>query len=469
MSENANAFQSASSRKKFFTLLSLYAGIIGSIMVSATGSTMLPAAAIEIGGKDIYSLATTLSSVLSVVAMPLYGYFAAKNPAIKPRLFALSLIVGAAAMFERVFAQSMVNLIVTGALYGLVSAAVYVLGYSMVREIYDSKKAAVYLGFVGTFQSIGMLVGPTLCGVIIDTLSWRGVNHLIWPFMLLAGIFAIIGVNVKKDDVKDMAIDASFDAVGAVFLVLFLGGLILMLSLGTSFAKFGTTPSYILMAIAAIGLIGLVLVIRAKGARCIVPATVLKDRNTLCLTLANLFINFSNMAVYFFIPSYCLYAIQVSGTQAGLTTTLMSVAGLFMGPIYGRQIGKTANARGVLFFGLSLRIVITILFMLILRPTTPIMIVYILMVAAGFYSSQAGVTFAIAPQVQVRPEIRVQSNSIIQIGQNFGGGIGTAVFSLVIGMLGIEKGMSVAFVIALVTAAIAFVCSIPLKKLESDK
>lgn len=466
--ENVNAFQAAPNRKKLLTLLALYTGIIGAIMVSATGSTMLPAAAIELGGMEIYSLASTLSGVVSVVAMPLYGYFAAKNPAIKSRLFAFSLAVGAVAMFVRVFAHSMLNLVITGALYGLVSAAVYVLGYSMVRDVYDGGKAAVYLGFVGTFQSIGMLIGPTLCGIIIDTVSWRGVNHLVWPFMLLSAVFATMGVNVKTEDVKDQALETSFDAVGAVFLVLFLGGLILMLSLGTSFAKFGTAPSYILIAIALVGLIGLVAVIKKKGEKCIVPATVLKDRNTLCLTLANLFINFSNMAVYFFIPSYCLYAIQVSGTQAGLTTTLMSVAGLFMGPIYGKQIGKTANARGVLFFGLSLRIVITVLFMLVLRPTTPIMIVYILMVAAGFYSSQAGVTFAIAPQVQVRPEIRVQSNSIIQIGQNFGGGIGTAVFSLVIGMLGIEKGMSVAFVIALITAAIALVCSVPLKKLESE-
>lgn len=457
-----NAFQKAPEKKKFLTLLALYVGIIGSIFVSATSSTMLPAAALEIGGKDIYSLVSTISGVVSVVAMPLYGYIAAKAPHLKTKLFGISMLIGAAVMLSRVFAPSMWAIIIPGALYGLVSAAVYVIGYSMIRDIYDSKKAAVYLGLVGTMQSIGMLVGPALCGVIIDASTWRYVNHLIWPFMLLSGIFALLGVQVSKDDVKELARDMKFDGVGALFLVLFLGGIILALSLCTS----GSTASWILIAVAVIGLIGLIFDIRSKGAASIVPATVLTDRNTRCLAAANLMLNWSTMAAYFFIPSYCMYVIQVSATQSGLTTTLMSVAGLFMGPIFGRMIGKAGNARNVLIGGTALRILITLAFIFLLKPTTSIFVVYVLCVLIGFYGSQTGVTFAVAPQIQIRQDIRVQSNSVIQICQNFGGGVGTAVYTMVIGICGIERGMTVAFIIALVTAVIALLVSLPLRKLE---
>lgn len=461
-----NAFQKAPEKKKFLTLLALYVGIIGSIFVSATSSTMLPAAALEIGGKDIYSLVSTISGVVSVVAMPLYGYIAAKAPHLKTKLFGISMLIGAAVMLSRVFAPSMWAIIIPGALYGLVSAAVYVIGYSMIRDIYDSKKAAVYLGLVGTMQSVGMLVGPALCGVIIDASTWRYVNHLIWPFMLLSGIFALAGVQVSKDDVKELARDMKFDSVGALFLVLFLGGIILALSLGTSFAPFGSTASWILIAVAVVGLIGLIFDIRSKGAASIVPATVLTDRNTRCLAAANLMLNWSAMAAYFFIPTYCMYVIQASATQSGLTTTLMSVAGLFMGPIYGRMIGKAGNARTVLLGGTALRILLMLAFILLLKPTTSMFVVYVLCVLIGFYSSQAGVTFAVAPQIQIRQDIRVQSNSVIQICQNFGGGVGTAVYTMVIGICGIERGMTVAFIIALVTAVIALVVSLPLRKLE---
>lgn len=62
-----NAFQSAPEKKKKLTLLSLYVGIIGSILISASQSTMLPAAALEIGGQEIYSLVSTLTGVVTLV------------------------------------------------------------------------------------------------------------------------------------------------------------------------------------------------------------------------------------------------------------------------------------------------------------------------------------------------------------------------------------------------------------------
>lgn len=461
-----NAFQKAPQSKKLLTLISLYAGILGSIMISSTQSTMLPAAAMEIGGADIYSLVTTLGGVVSVVSMPLYGYFAAKNPAAKRGIFAFSMFIGAVVMLSRVFVTNMWQIIIPGALYGFTSAGVYVIGYSMVRDIYDQQKAGLYLGFVSTVMSIASLIGPTVCGLAIDNASWRYVNHLSWPLLLLAGVLCLLGVNVKKEAVKELAKDSKFDLAGALFLMLFLGCFILFLSLGSSFARFGTLASNLLLAGAIIGICGLAAVIRKKGQESILPIGVLKDRNTLCLAGANLFTNWSNMAAFFFIPSFALYVMKTSATQAGLTTTLMGIAGLFMGPIYGRLIGKAGTARPVYLATTGLRVAITLCFVLLLTENTPVALLFALMFIAGFYTSSAGVTFAIAPQIQINPEHKMQSNSIIQVCQNMGGSVGTAIYTLVISMLGVAQGMKVAFIIALVTAILAFVCGLPLKKLE---
>ena len=466
---HTNAFQSAPEKKKKLTLLSLYVGIIGSILISASQSTMLPAAALEIGGQEIYSLVSTLTGVVSVAAMPLFGFIGASNPAAKTRLYGLSMLLGAAVILARAFARNMWAVIIPGSLYGFVSAGLYVLGYSMIRDIYDSQKAGVYLGLVATFQSIGMLVGPTICGLLIDAGSWRAINHLVWPFLLAAGILALAGVNVKKEDVKELARDSAFDFPGAICLVIFLACFILALSLGSSFAPFGSTASNVLFLLAGVALIGLVLVIRKKGQDSILPVGVLRDRNTLSLSAANLCTNFSNMAVFFFIPTFALYVMKVSGTQAGLTTTLMSVAGLFMGPIYGRMIGRSGSAKKVYLAGTALRILVTLCLVLFLSEKTPLMLLYVLMFVAGFYSSCAGVVFALAPQIMIDPKLRVQSNSVIQISQNFGGSVGTAVYTLVIGMLGVAQGMKVAFIISLVIAVLAFLSGLPLKKPGEEK
>lgn len=224
--------------------------------------------------------------------------------------------------------------------------------------------------------------------------------------------------------------------------------------------------SNILLAAAAVSLVALILVVRKKQSGAIIPAPVFKDRNTLCLAFANLTLNFSGMAVFFFMPTYVLYVMGGTATQASLTTTLLGVLGLVISPFLGRMIAKAGNARTVLAGGTIIRIVITACFLFFLSPSTPLWIVYVLMLLAGIYNSQQSVTFAAAPQIQIKPELRMMSNSVIQVTQSFGSAMGIAVYTLVIGMYGVADGLPVAFIIAIAAAVLALAASLLLKKLE---
>lgn len=457
--------ETISKRTRLFTLMAMYIGIVGAIFVSSTTSTMLPLAAQEIGGEKIYSLVNNLSGALSVAIMPLYGYIAAKKPSIKPKLFGVSMIIGAVVMLSRVFVTNMWQMIIPGVLYALPSAAIYVLGYAMIRESFDAQKAGVYLGFVATCQSIGMLIGPTIAGVLMDISSWRAVNHIIWPCMLLSGILAFLASG-KKAEESAAGSGAKFDAVGAVLLVCFSGGLILALSLGSNLAPFGGMLNNILIVITVVSLVGLVFSIKKKGKDSVLPVGVLKDRNTLCLSLSCLTGMFCNMAVFFFIPTYAIYVLGASATQAALCTTLFSVAGLFMGPIYGRIIGKSGNARGVYASISVLRIIITAVFIFVLKPTSSIWLLWICMLIGSFYNSGSGVTFSVAPQLQIPESYRVQGASVVSVSQNLGGAIGTAVYTLILGTLGFADGMHVSFIVSICGAIASLLFILPLKKKE---
>ena len=63
----------------------------------------------------------------------------------------------------------------------------------------------------------------------------------------------------------------------------------------------------------------------------------------------------------------------------------------------------------------------------------------------------------------------MQSNSVIQVCQNFGSSVGTAIYTLVISMLGIAQGMKMPFVIALVCAVLGLVFVLPLKALPQEQ
>jgi MFS family permease len=436
-------------------------------MISAGFSTLLPVAALEIGGKEIYPLAATLGGIVNVIVMPLFGFLAMRNPAVKKRLFVLSMLFGILALLARAFATNMWVIVIPNILYGFMSPAIFVVGFSLIREMYDTKQAGLYLGIAGTMMSVGMLVGPALTGVIIDTLGWRAVCHVAWPILLLSLVLTGAGYRMGDEESAAAAKKNKFDVAGLTTLTLFLVPVSLVLSLGASYIPFGTLLNTGLVALSIAGLLGLILVIRKKGNAAFIPAPVLKDRNVLCLSICNLVFSFSQMAVFFFMPTYVLYVIGGTAIQASLTTTMLAVCGLFLGPVFGKMIAKAVNARNVLVFGTVVRIVVTAALLLILKPDTSVWIIYALMLIGGIYNSQHSVTMAAAPQIQIKPELRVLGNSVIQVMQSLGANIGTAVFTLVIGSYGVASGMRIAFIIAIATAVIGLLAGLPLKKLEA--
>ncbi|RDB62348.1 hypothetical protein C1878_08485 [Gordonibacter sp. 28C] len=465
-SKAANPFMAASSAKKTLTLVGIYIAVVGSIVQSSTLSTLLPVAVSEIGGLDYYSLASTLSGIVSVAVMPLWGYLGAKNPAIKRPLFTASLLVGAVVIFARALAPTMMALVVPSTLWGFVSAGIFVLGYSMIRDMYDQKRAGTYLGACGTMMAIGMLAGPVMGGFIMDVASWRIVCHVIWPILLVGGLMVFFGVKATKEEAAGMAsASGKFDTSGTIAVVVFLAALISGLSLGTSFAPFGSMASNALFAVALVALVALVLVIRKKQGDAIIPATALKNRNTLSFGIANFFCMFSNMAVFFFLPMYVITVMGHSATEAGLVTTVYSFVGLFLSPILGRMIGKAGNARGVLSFGCIMRIVVAGALLLFVAPDANIFVIYVIMVVAGCYNSVQSSAFSAGPQIQLPADIRVQGNSLIQVGQNLGGSIGTAIYTVILGVMGVVDGMPVALTVSIITAACALVFALRLRKL----
>lgn len=462
-----NPFKSMADAKKMMVLIAVFCAIFGQIIHSATLSTLLPVAAAEIGGTEYYSLVSTMGGVLSIAAMPLWGLLAARNASLKRGLFLISMAVGVIAVVIRAFAPNMAVMVVTGILYGLVSPGIYIIGFVIIRDMYDQKKAATYLGIVATLQGVAMLIGPALGGVIMDVASWRIVCHIIWPFWLAAFLLYMAGCPKLTKEQSDALSrkGGSFDVSGTVAIIIFLAALMFVMSLGSSLIKWGTPLNWALWAIAIVSLIWLIIVIKKKKENAIIPTPALKDKNTINLTLANFFANFSNMAIFFFVPSYCIYVLQSSATAAGLATSMLSIVPLFMGPIWGRMVGKAGSARGVLSIGQGIRVLVCVGMVAAAALHAPIYVVYALMVIGGFYGSATSVGFSAGPQVQLKEEIRIQGNSVIQMGQNLGGSIGTALYTILIGMLGFGTGLFVAFGIAAAGAAVSLICSLMLKPL----
>jgi MFS family permease len=478
-----NAFERAPQGKKMLTLVGIYVCIVFAVMQSSGLSIILPMAAGEfdaISGTDeamkVYSLAASLSGPVSIVLMPLWGYIGARSPHVKTTLMAASVLIGGMAVLVRSFATNIWVVILTGAIYGVVSAGVYVLGFVIVRDLFPGSKAGIYLGLIATMQAFGSLVSPVLTGFVVGTLGWRWGCHIIWPFLIIGAVMVLLGVRITKEEGLELANrSGNIDLAGIICVALFLGPLICGISMGRSVIPFGTPLSYAVFAVSLVALIALIAVVRKKGAAAVIPAPALADRNTVCLALSNFCMNFANMFVFFFLPTYILMVMQPSqfglapAAWSGIIIGSLAVFGLFLGPVFGKMIAKSGNARTVSLFGIISRSIVLIFLLVFLSPGMNIfLLVAVFLVFGGIYSVSGTTAYTTGVNIMVPAKMRQQSNAVVQVGQNFGATPATAIGGILIATYGVAGGMPIAFTIALIACIACIIPTMLLKKSASE-
>lgn len=471
-----NPFQQAPNSKKMLTLFSIYLGVIANLMVSSTNATLLPIAAADLGGMEIYGLAQSISGVLGVCAMPIFGFIGARKPYLKRSLVGGGLAVGAIVILARAIATNYWVIIVANIFWGLVSAGVFVVGFTMIRDMFDQKKAGFYLGLNGTMMSVAMIAGPLVGGVVIDQISWRVWSWIV--FAVLAAAFVMVqffGIKATKEQTEAMAVNGgSFDFAGGAAVTVFLAMLILVLSLGGSYVPFGSTGSNVMVAVGILALVCLVVIVRRKGNDAIVPLDAVEDRNTLVFSMCNLLHNLGQMSITFFVPAFVMLQLVNDpivttlgpALAGGLVTVALAFLGLFLGPVWGKMIAKDSSAKRAMTIANVFRIIVMVALLFLLVPTTPAWVIYLIVLLAGIYNSNTTVAMSAGPQIQLKPELRVTGNSLVQLGQNLGAGIGVALFTVLVGVDPVH-GMTICIVISLVCFVVLTLITFLLKKLPS--
>lgn len=443
--------------------------IIAMIFFQSVKSTLLPVAAADIGGTEYYTVASTIPSIVGIICMPLFGFLCTRNPALKIKLFYFGLGLSALGITLSGLVNSIVLMTVTQLSVPMSGAAIYVCGYSLISDMYDREKAGIYIGFCGSCLAVGQLVAPLVGGMIIEQLSWRALFIICGVITFIPPILMIAGVKLTSEQAASMAVKGvQFDTMGSVGLVMLLAGTVLCLSFGNSLIPFGSLPNYLCMVLAVAGMIILVMDIKQKGNAAIIPAPALRDKNTCCFAVANVFNNFAGMTVFFFMPTYILYVLNGSPTQASLANTCFGILGVVLSAMFGRMIGKAGTARTVGVMGNVVRVIVVMAMAFVLNPSTSLLLVYALMFVGGIFNSSMSVTFSAGPQVQLRPEIRVAGNSVIQTMQNIGSMMGTVVCTMLMGIFGVADGFKIGLYVAAVMGVVTMVCLLPLKTLEQQ-
>jgi EmrB/QacA subfamily drug resistance transporter len=107
------------------------------------------------------------------------------------------------------------------------AAMMFALGMAIVTEAFPPNERGRALGMSGTVVSIGIVVGPTLGGLLIDALSWNWIFFVNLPVGIVGTLMAVRFVPALKPAGRQR-----FDYAGAATLFLSLLALLLALTLG---------------------------------------------------------------------------------------------------------------------------------------------------------------------------------------------------------------------------------------------
>jgi EmrB/QacA subfamily drug resistance transporter len=118
-------------------------------------------------------------------------------------------------------------LIVFRVVQAIGGALLLALGLAIITEAFPTNERGRALGIAGAAVSVGIVVGPTLGGLLVDSLSWRWIFYVNLPVGIIGTWLALRTIpNLRPSG------DQRFDFLGAITLFITLLCLLLALTLG---------------------------------------------------------------------------------------------------------------------------------------------------------------------------------------------------------------------------------------------
>lgn len=186
------------------------------------------------------------------------------------------------------------------------------------------------IGVQGAAQAVGLSIGPSVGGLLIDSLGWRWVFFIAVPFGLLGTILAWLVLPWSE---RQSVTDERFDFLGALLLAPVVGLILLGLTYGNSWGW--TSPALLSTAALAVACLGLLVYVERHTASPLIDLDLLRMPSFSRGLAAGLFAYAVLFGSLFLIPFYLERVLGQTAAQTGLLLTPIPIALGVMAPIAG--------------------------------------------------------------------------------------------------------------------------------------
>ncbi len=250
------------------------------------------------------------------------------------------------------------------------ASMLFALGMAIITQAFPASERGKALGISGALVSVGIVIGPTLGGFIVDQWSWRWIFFVNLPI----GIFGTLAAHRFVPAIPPPG-GQRFDYVGAA--VFFTG--LLSFMLGLSLAQSRGFGSGVVALLLAVGLVALVMfaAIERRVAQPMLDLTLFRNR-LLTVNLVTGWMTFLAISgVFILVPFYLENTLGASPRQVGL---LIAPAPILLGiaaPLSG-SVSDRVGPRRVLVLGLVVLVGAYATMQMLRSDSSPVIIVLVM-------------------------------------------------------------------------------------------
>ncbi|WP_413773136.1 MDR family MFS transporter [Brevibacterium sp. CFH 10365] len=214
------------------------------------------------------------------------------------------------------------------------------------------------MGRVGLVISLAPAIGPTMSGIVLDSLGWRWLFGIILPIALIA-----LALGAKWMTNLGESTHAPIDVVSIILSVFAFGGIVYGLSQFGGGEAGGGSQSTLAWATIGGGVVFLALfvwrqLVLQKDDRALLDLRVFSSRNYVFSVIIMAVVALSMFGTFSLLPLYLQSVVGLGATQSGLVllpgSVIMGLLGPVMGRIYDARGPKTLLVPGTIMIAVSM-------------------------------------------------------------------------------------------------------------------
>jgi EmrB/QacA subfamily drug resistance transporter len=252
------------------------------------------------------------------------------------------------------FAPNDTWLVAFRAVQGVGAAFMMPATLSIITQAFPPEQRGTAIGTWAGVSALALAIGPVVGGFLTEDVSWRAIFFINPPIAVVAVAVTLFATRESRDE----TVDKTVDYAGIATITIGLTALVLALVEANSW-HWGSPRTISLLALAAVALIGFVLIERRVRAP-IVNFAFFRSRTFQGANLVAFLISFAMFAQFFFLTLYLQNILHYSPLETGLRFLPSTVMIIIMGPLAGRLTDRVGSrplmTLGLLIVALALGI-----------------------------------------------------------------------------------------------------------------